>query len=199
MGSFRAFEKAKSKYKWVYTHRTGKWVAYYSQEVQKMTKNFMDCFLKDDTSSCFLDTPPVRLEILSSRNEIHEVRYENEWPITRTQYTKLYLSEQSKSLSPEKLEEQMEEVYPAKKGKAFFNFKFTEGTELSGYMMLRVWVETRPGKAGEISPDDMAMFIAVNKLDREGNSVPFNGSVGSKVDMVTRGYCKVSRRELDPD
>ena len=41
------------------------------------------------------------------------------------------------------------------------------------------------------------MFIAVNKLDRDGNTVHFNGSVGNKRDMVTRGYCKVSRRELD--
>jgi predicted acyl esterase len=35
MGSFRAFERAKSKHKWVYTHRTGKWVSYYSREVQR--------------------------------------------------------------------------------------------------------------------------------------------------------------------
>jgi putative CocE/NonD family hydrolase len=198
MGSFRAFEKAKSKHKWVYTHRTGKWVAYYSPEVQKLTKDFMDCFLKDETSSGFLDTAPVRLEVRSSLNEIHEIRHENEWPIARTQYTKLYLSEQPQSLSPEKPEKQMEKVYPAKKGKALFNFKFTGGTELSGYMMLRVWVEARPEKAEEISPDDMAMFIAVNKLDRDGVSVQFNGSVGNKRDMVTRGSCKVSRRELDP-
>ena len=75
---------------------------------------------------------------------------------------------------------------------------FTEDTELSGYMMLRVWVEARPKKAGEISPDDMAMCVAVNKLDRDGNSVHFNGSAGNKKDMVTRGFCKVSRRELDP-
>ena len=59
-------------------------------------------------------------------------------------------------------------------------------------------MEASPGKEGEASPDDMAMFIAVNKLDRDGNSVHFNGSVGNKRDMVTRGYCKVSRRELDP-
>ena len=113
MGSFRAFEKAKSKHKWVYTHRTGKWVSYYSPQVQKMTKNFMDCFLKDDTSSGFLDTPPVRLEVRSSRDEIHEVRYEDEWPIARTQYTKLYLGEQTQSLSPEIAEKQMEVVYQA--------------------------------------------------------------------------------------
>ena len=198
MGSFRAFEKATSKHKWVYTHRTGKWVAYYSQEVQKMTRDFMDCFLKDDTSSGFLDTPPVRLEVRSRLNEIHEVRYENEWPIARTQYTKLYLREHPQSLSLEQPEEHMERVYPAKKGKTVFNFKFTEDTEFSGYMMVRVWVEARPGKTEEVSPDDMALFIAVNKLDRDGDSVHFNGSVGSKRDMVTRGSCRVSRRELDP-
>lgn len=163
-----------------------------------MTKDFMDCFLKDDTSSGFLDTPPVRLEVRSSRDEIHEVRYENEWPIARTQYTRLYLGGQPQSLSAQQPEKPMEVVYPAKNGKALFNFKFTEETELSGYMKLRVWVETRPGKAGDISPVDMAMFVAVNKLDRDGNTVRFNGSVGNKRDMVTRGDCRVSRRELDP-
>jgi len=198
MGSFRAFEKARSRHKWVYTHRTGKWVAYYSPDVQKMTKDFMDCFLKDDTSSGFLDIPPVRLEVRSSRDEIHEVRYEYEWPIARTQYTKLYLNGQPQSLSLELPEREMEVVYPTKKGKALFKFKFTEDTELSGYMMLRVWVEARPEKAKQISPDDMAMFIAVNKLDLGGNTVYFNGSVGNKWDMVTRGYSRVSRRELEP-
>ena len=44
----------------------------------------------------------------------------------------------------------------------------------------------------------MGMFIAVNKLDRDGHSVPFNGTVGLNKDMVTRGWCRVSRRELDP-
>jgi putative CocE/NonD family hydrolase len=198
MGSFRAFEKAKSSHKWVYTHRTGKWVAYYSPEVQKMTRDFMDCFLKDDTSSGFLDVPPVRLEVRSSRDEIHEVRYEDEWPIARTQYTKLYLSEQTQSLSLLIPEKQMELVYPAKKGKALFNIKFSEDTELSGYMMLRVWVEARSEKAGGTIPDDMGLFIGINKLDRGGNTAPFYGSVGLNKDMVTRGWCRVSRRELDP-
>ena len=59
----------------------------------------MDCFLKDDTSSGFLNTPPVRLEVHSNRDEVHEIRYENEWPIARTQYTKLHLNGQPQSLS----------------------------------------------------------------------------------------------------
>ena len=163
-----------------------------------MTKDFMDCFLKGDTSSSFLDTPPVRLEVHSDRDEVHEVRFENEWPIARTQYTKLHLGEQPQSLSLENSENPMEVVYSAKNGKAAFDFGVIEDTELSGYMKLRIWVEARPKKAGEASPDDMALFIAVNKLDQDGIPVHFNGSVGINEDMVTRGWCRVSRRELDP-
>jgi len=198
MGSFRAFEKAKSKHKWLYTHRTGKWVSYYSHEVMKMTRDFMDCFLKDDTSNGFLDTPSVRLEVRSSLDVIHNIRYENEWPIARTQYAKLHLGESQQSLSLENPEEPMEVVYSAKNGKATFNFKFNKDTELSGYMKLRIWVESRPVKAGDIPANDMVLFVAVNKLNLSGQTVHFNGAAGNSKDMVTRGFCKVSRRELDP-
>ena len=97
-GSFRAFVKSKSSQKWVYTHRTGKWIAYYSPEVQQFTKEFMDCFLKDDTSSGFLKRAPVRLEVRSSGDIIHEIRDEQEWPLARTRYTGLYLSGQPRKL-----------------------------------------------------------------------------------------------------
>ncbi len=199
MGSFRAFEKASSEYKWVYTHRWGKWDAYYSQSVQEMTKDFMDCFLKGDTTSGFLQTPPVRLEVRSSLKEIHEIRYENEWPITRTQYTKLFICKLEQSLTLENPNDPMEVVYSAKKGKAIFNFKFNEDTEISGYMKVRVFVEARPKKTGDPSPEDMIMFAAVNKLDKKGKTVNFYGSVGNTKDMITRGWLKVSRRELDPN
>jgi putative CocE/NonD family hydrolase len=197
MGSFRAFIQAKSEHKWVYTHRTGKWDAFYSPDVQAMTRDFMDCFLKGDTSSGFLNTPRVRLEVRSSLKEIHEVRHENEWPLDRTDYTKFYLTEQQ-ALSVEKPQTPMELTYPAKKGKVKFQHVFAEDTELSGYMKLRVWVEARPENLDEETPDDAALFVAVNKLDREGNPVHFYGSVGNNKDMVTRGYGRVSRRELDP-
>ena len=88
---------------------------------------------------------------------------------------------------------------PGKRGKAEFLHTFAEDTELSGYMKLRVWVEARPEAIGQETPNDMALFIAVNKLDRDGNPVHFYGSVGNTKDMVTRGYCRVSRRELDLD
>jgi predicted acyl esterase len=99
-GSFLAYKKAQSSHKWVYTHRTGKWDAYYSDDVLQMSKAFMDCFLKGETSNGFLDKPQVRLEVRSSREEIHAVRFEEEWPLARTIYTKLHLSELLKKMFP---------------------------------------------------------------------------------------------------
>jgi len=64
-------------------------------------------------------------------------------------------------------------------------------------MKLRLWVEVC-GEKGALPPtDDMVIFVAVNKIDKEGRGVPFRGSVGNDQDMVTRGFCRVSRRELD--
>ena len=94
--------------------------------------------------------------------------------------------------------EPIEISYSAKSGNAVFNFKFKEDTELSGYMKVRVWVEARPKKTKDPTPEDMVMFAAVNKLDEKGKTVNFYGTVGSKNDMITRGWLKVSRRELDP-
>jgi len=109
------------------------------------------------------------------------------------------MGKSQQSLSHENSVDPMEVVYSAKKGKAKFNFKFNQDTELSGYMKVRVWVEARPKKTGDQFPEDMVMFAAVNKLDNKGKSINFYGSVGNKKDMITRGWIKVSRRELDPE
>ncbi|MCX5852852.1 MAG: CocE/NonD family hydrolase [Deltaproteobacteria bacterium] len=199
VGSFRAFIKAKSKYKWVYTHRTGKWVSYYSPEVQQLTKEFMDCFLKGDTANGFLDRAPVRLEVRSNRDTIYAIRHEKEWPLARTDYQRLYLSAEPQKLTSEQPSSEQIVEYPAHKGKITFRHTFSHDTELTGYMKLRLWVEARADRSCEENPpDDMDLFLAVNKLDSRGQTVNFFGSIGNAKDMVTRGLCRVSRRELDP-
>ncbi|MEM8604959.1 MAG: CocE/NonD family hydrolase C-terminal non-catalytic domain-containing protein, partial [Cyanobacteria bacterium P01_H01_bin.121] len=47
-------------------------------------------------------------------------------------------------------------------------------------------------------PDDLGLYVAVSKLDREQEPVHFYGSVGNTQDLVTRGWGRASRRELDP-
>ncbi|MEO1652910.1 MAG: CocE/NonD family hydrolase [Bacteroidota bacterium] len=198
MGSFRAFERAKSKHKWVYTHRAGKWVVYYSKEVQELTKKFMDCFLKDEKDNGFLDIPPVRLEVRISKNEIKEVRHEKEWPLARTEYRKLFLAPGQKSLASELAKEAQPIAYAGKGGKVKFRYVFPEDTELSGYLKLKLWVESKASTSGQKVPSDMHIFSGVKKLDADGKEVEFYGSVGMDWDLVTRGCLKVSKRKLDP-
>jgi hypothetical protein len=65
-------------------------------------------------------------------------------------------------------------------------------------MKLRLWVEARSDSASAPAPDDMALFIGVDKRNAEGQRVRFYGSVGNHADLVTRGLIAASRRALDP-
>lgn len=196
MGSFRAFEKASSKRKWIYTHRGGKWTTFYSPEVQALTKDFMDHFLKGQDNQ-FSDLAAVRLEVRSNREEIHEVRWEPAWPLQNTGYVPLFLNEGS--LEPIQPDESREVVHSATDGVTKFDCIFDADTELSGYMKTKLWVEVRPNRPGAEQPKDMVLCVYAEKLDRHGNPVTFNGSVGIQDDVVTRGYCRVSRRALNEE
>lgn len=186
VGSFRAFMRAASEHKWVYTHRNGKWDAFYSRDVQELTKRFFDRFVKG-VNNGFEDTAPVRLEVRRSFDGIHEVRDEHEWPLARTDYRKLYLSAAGLT---EEAPTAAKHTYSAKTGQLTFTHVFAEDTELTGHMALRAWVEARDA-------NDLTLFLKVDKLDLAGTPVPFYGCVGHRKDGVTRGYLAVSRRQLD--
>jgi putative CocE/NonD family hydrolase len=195
-GSFRAFRKAASEHKWVYTHRSLKWDAYYSREVQELTKRFFDCFVKGDRDNGFLAIAPVRLEVRSARSVVHQVRYENEWPLARTVYRRLFLTADESGLSGQKSSAAGDLCYDARSGQLKARYRFDEDTEVTGYMKLHLSVEVR-GDSGT-PPDDMTLFVCVQKLDAGGRVVPFYGSVGNHGDAVARGLLRVSRRALDP-
>ncbi|CAE7772598.1 cocE [Symbiodinium necroappetens] len=192
-GSHRAFSRVSSEKKWLYTHRGGKWSEFYSPSVQELVRDFMDHFLKGQ-SNRFESLPPVRLEIRSSREEVRDVRWEHEWPLARTDYKLLHLSEQG--LAPEAPAES-EHCYDGQHGRAEFKYTFTQDTEVSGFMNLRLWVEARPSSTHPACPDDIILCVVVDKLDSDGQQVRFNGTVGIQDDVVSRGYLRVSRREID--
>ncbi|WP_375562675.1 CocE/NonD family hydrolase [Bernardetia sp. OM2101] len=192
-GSYRSFTDVKSKEKWMYTHRNGKWDAYYSQEVLELTLRFMDYYLKDKKDNGWSETSPIRLEVRSSRDKIHEIRGENEWPISRTQYLKYYLTANNKLLSsPEHSEGKLS--YDGKKGVQNFRVTFTEDTEITGHAKLKVWMELQSKNA-----NDFNVFTVLNKYDKTGKRVPFYGTVGNKEDVITRAFMRASFRELDKE
>ena len=194
-GAYRSFTDVQSEDKWMYTHRDGKWDVYYSSEVQELTLKFMDYYLKGKTDNGWKDTPRVRLEVRSSRDNIHEVRGENEWPLVRTQYPKYYLHP-SGELALEKEIQAAQLFYNGKKGKQNFRITFTEDIEITGHASLRVWMELQSTNSKQ---NDFNIFAVLNKYDSTGKRVPFYGTVGNREDVITRAYMRASLRELDQE
>lgn len=180
-GSFRGFERAGSKQKWLYTHRDGKWAAYYSEEAVKWQKRFFDHFLKGEDNG--MDTvPPVRLEVRESRDRVVEVRPEAHWPLERTEWTTLYLHADGTLSTREPTgESRLQASFP--EDSLSFSYTFECDTEITGPMQLRLKVHTAEG-------ENLRLFAGIRKL-RDGRHVVFEGSYGFGCDLVTRGWKKL--------
>jgi uncharacterized protein len=186
-GSFEGFRRIASRDKWLYTHRDGKWVAFYSEEGLAFQSRFFDCFLKGEDNA-MRDVPPVRLEVRDVGDAVHEVRAEHEWPLARTRWTRLHLHADG-TLRGAPAVSSAEVVYDTAHGRASFSHVFEADTEVTGPMKLRLHLEAR-------GADDLVVFAGVRKL-RGGREVVFEGSYGFGRDMVTRGFLKASHRRLD--
>ena len=120
------------------------------------------------------------------------MRGESEWPLARTQYSKLHLDAASQSLSDAPQAKESRLSYDAKTGSTSLEYRFAKDTELTGHMKLRLWVETSEG-------NDMDLFIALHKLDVGGNFVPFTYFAVFEDGPVALGWLRVSHREQDPE
>ena len=70
-------------------------------------------------------------------------RVEENWPIPRTRYRKLYLNAEERSLQPSPVAGESSGQYDSdrKKSGISFSMKMPEDTQICGYMKLRLWVE----------------------------------------------------------
>ena len=186
-GSFRAFERAGSAQRWLYTHRGGKWATYYSADALAAQQRFFDHFLKDEDNGQ-ADQPPVRLAVHDVRSGPAEVRGEREWPLARTRWTRLHLLPEGR-LAAEPGSAGGGVAFDLRSGAAAFRWSVPEVLELSGPMALHAPIELR-------GTDDACLFVGLEKWCA-GAPVPFEGSYGYGLDRVTTGWLRVSHRALD--
>ncbi|MBN1367630.1 MAG: CocE/NonD family hydrolase [Dehalococcoidales bacterium] len=187
-GSTDGFRKIRSTKKWIRIHREFEWPDTYSNAGLQDLKLFFDRYLKDIRNGWEL-TPRVRLEIMDAYEYDYQInRPEKEWPLARTQLKKLYLDAENKSMSFNPADKESKVSYDSEKEEARFTIKFTEDTEITGYMKLHLWVEADGN-------DDMDLFIYIRKLDQSGNWLPV--SVLGQPHPGAPGKMRVSRRELD--
>jgi predicted acyl esterase len=144
----------------------------------------------------WMDMPKVRLEV-RERFYDNVTRFENEWPIARTQYTPLYLDAAGMALGRAPVRAEAKAAYSvgaeAAAGEtrnAVFRITFDRDTELTGHMKLKLWVQAE-------GADDMDLFVGVKKFDRRGVEVYFPDLNHIEHGQVASGWLRVSHRERD--
>lgn len=183
-GTFEGWNRISSPEKWLRVHNTHEWFDYYTPENVKDLNKFFDRYLKGIENG-WENTPKVRLSVLNPGGEDIVNRVENEFPLARTEYQKLYLNAHNWSLKPDNSNNVLSAEYNSNKDGSSLNFtyKFDQDTEITGYMKLRLWVEA-------VDNDDMDLLVSVGKLSPEGNVYAD--------DVKATGLMRVSMRETDP-
>ena len=89
-GNTEAFVQAKSKHKKLRIHAGTHYHPFYAEEARHDQIRFFDHWLKGKQNGV-MDEPPVKLLIRTGGGKGYKFRYENEWPIKRTKWTKFFL------------------------------------------------------------------------------------------------------------
>jgi hypothetical protein len=188
-GATNGFRQISSTQKWLRSHRDFEWPDQYSRESLDDLTRFFDRYLKGIRNG-WESTPRVRLAVMDAYDFDYQVnRPENEFPLARTEYRKLYVDAANRALCEGPVSRESQIHYDAKLGKATFDISLEKETELTGYMKLHLWVEADGN-------DDMDLFVAIQKLDKHGKWLPTY--ILGKPHPGTPGKLRVSLRETDP-
>ncbi len=187
-GNMEGYDRSASRQKWLQVHGGNHRDAFYSREGQALQKEFFDHFLKGEDNG-WNTRPPVMLKIRHP-GEVFEDRTENEWPIARTVWTKLYLDPKGLMFSPFPLPIPSQASYEALgNGLTFTSKPFEKETEITGPVKLHLWVSS--------STEDMDIFATLQLFAPDGREVTWEGASEPAVPL-TQGWLRVSHRKLDP-
>lgn len=190
-GAFNAWQRVKSPKKWIRMHREFEWEDLVTPSSMRDLKEFFDRYLREINNGWEL-TPRVRFELQDAYDhEYIKDRTEQEFPIARTEYRKLYLDAESNDLFDAPVANVSSLEYDAKTGYTYFDYEFTEDTELTGYFKAHIWVEAKDA-------DDLDLEVCVMKASADGEFVPTYVYHDWNY-YGTAGNLRASLRELDEE
>ena len=215
-GNTEAYLCAASKHKKLRIHTGDHFRPFHSNEGKVDQLRFFDYWLKGMQNG-IMDEPPIKLEIRTGGSKKpYAFRFENEWPLARTQWTKMYFSIE-KERSPEESHTEgrlvPDQVAAARKisysgsnpnkagigsgssaagigrsGVSFVTDPMAHDTEITGPLMANLWVSS--------SAEDMDVMVTLRNIDPDGNEVFELGQQGQPV-VLTKGWLRASHRKLD--
>jgi putative CocE/NonD family hydrolase len=220
-GNTEGFMCAASRHKKLRIHTGTHFHPFHSEEGRLDQLRWFDHWLKGlDTG--ILDEPPVKLEIRSGGStKAYPFRTEGEWPIARTQWTKMYLKvERAISSEAEASEGELTKSATEKEAKLTYPASgVTKAGVASGSSLATTHGNTgRTGVSFETAPmtqdtevtgplvlklwvsstsEDMDIFVTIRNIGPDGKDVCEIGQHGQPVPCVTKGWLRASHRELD--
>lgn len=220
-GNTEAYMRAKSKHKKLRIHAGTHYHPFYAEEARQDQLRFMDYWLKGKDTG-IMQEPPVKLLIRTGGGRNYKFRFENEWPLARTKWTKYYLQpvKSKTTRTGDPAEGTLTTVAPkARKTLTYPASGMTKAgvasaswtsTALAGSLpRMGVSFETTPfSQDTEITgpvnlvmwvsstTEDMDIFATIRNIGPDGQDVWEIGQQQQNV-PVAKGWLRASHRKLD--
>jgi predicted acyl esterase len=206
-GTVNAYLASTSPYKKLFLFAGTHWTQFYDPIGTSEQLAFFDYWLKGIANGLY-DTPQIKMQVRTGpAADDYYVRYENEWPLARTQWTRFYLQAPSDPRAKRKGDlvakvplagkldvdsvPQGPQAPERPDGVWFTSAPLLADTEITGPFMARLWVSS--------DKKDLPIIAELQDIDTAGNEVKFAFIVpGQKDEPVAKGWQLASLRKLDP-
>jgi predicted acyl esterase len=187
-GNFEGFLRAGSKQKWLEVHGDTHFTHFYSRYGEALQKRFFGHFLKGDDTG-WSKQPRVSLNVRHP-NETFVLRAEDEWPLSRTQWTKYFLQPDGMALAPQPPSGAATtlDYDTTGDGLTFRTPPLRESLEITGPVAAKLFLSS--------ATTDADVFLVLRLFDPDGKEVTFIGSNDPRV-PVGLGWLRASQRKLD--
>src|SRR5262245_44703258 len=140
-GNFDGFVRSAPEQKWLECHGIEHCTHFYTHYGVALQKNFFGDFLKREDTG-WSKQPKVQLQIRHDGEKFVE-RHENEWPLARTQWTKLYLDPAGHSMSTTPQSKASSMTYGGfSDGVTFLTPPLEREMEITGPIAAKLWVSS---------------------------------------------------------
>jgi len=168
-------------------HGIEHWTEFYTDYGVNIQKRFFGHFLKGEDAG-WSKQPKVMLQVRHPGEKFVE-RHENEWPLARTQWTKLYLHPEHHLLSSEPQKQAGRTAYGGfSDGVTFLTPPLEQETEITGPMAAKLFVSS--------ATEDADLFLVLRIFSPDLKEVTFMGALDPHT-PVAQGWLRASHRKLD--
>ena len=186
-GNFEGFVRAATRDKWLEAHGIEHWTHFYTDYGRLLQKRFFDYFLKGENNG-WDRQPRVQLQVRHLDRFVE--RHENEWPLARTQWTKLHLHPSAHRLDLEPANAAGSITYDGLgDGVTFVSAPLDRETEITGPLAAKLFVSS--------STADADLFLVFRVYTPDLKEVVFMGAIDPHT-PVAQGWLRASHRKLDP-